>query len=428
MSYDKLPPRWEAPGVEPPETKKDSGWLPGEKPAADYFNWHQNRSFLAIKELQEKAAEKTEVAAAMARADEAFTSASNGKSAIAGAVTGMGVAASNSDTFAQLAGKITDISKDATSLPAHVLLNKTFYSEGKKQTGTMLDRGTVNSTPSANAATTLPAGYYASVVIAAVSFDAAKVLAGTTIAGKTGTMPNLTGIRNATGVAKWGDNALAVYPEQGYQKGGAGDGEIKVSTAQLSQALGAINGAAPVWEGNWGNGENRLSITPQRGYYDGSLAIKTSIPHRSAENGHMPATERTVWQDDRVFLKPPNGYYDGNTWVTTPAGNLNPSNIRAGAQILDVAGNFQGYLQREQRADASGWVIWEGLPFTPKSITGVGADYSNYTFFWSQASWNYVTADGITRSYDGRIQSGYGFIRILHGRGNERFWVSVAGT
>lgn len=48
-----------------------------------------------------------------------------------------------------------------------------------------------------------------------------------------GNIPVLTGIRNATGVAKWGDGGLAVYPEKGYQKGGPGDGEIKVSVSQI---------------------------------------------------------------------------------------------------------------------------------------------------------------------------------------------------
>lgn len=53
-----------------------------------------------------------------------------------------------------------------------------------------------------------------------------------------GNIPVLTGIRNATGVARWSDNGLAVYPERGYQKGGAGDGEIKVSQAQLINTYG----------------------------------------------------------------------------------------------------------------------------------------------------------------------------------------------
>ena len=53
-----------------------------------------------------------------------------------------------------------------------------------------------------------------------------------------GNIPVLTGIRKATGVARWSDNGLAVYPERGYQKGGAGDGEIKVSQAQLINTYG----------------------------------------------------------------------------------------------------------------------------------------------------------------------------------------------
>ena len=48
-----------------------------------------------------------------------------------------------------------------------------------------------------------------------------------------GNIPVLTGSRNATGVAKWGDSSLTVYPEKGYQKGGPGDGEIKVSVSQI---------------------------------------------------------------------------------------------------------------------------------------------------------------------------------------------------
>ncbi|MNW57240.1 hypothetical protein D3C74_350270 [compost metagenome] len=77
---------------------------------------------------------------------------------------------------------------------------------------------------------------------------AAQVLSGYTFSNSsgnnlTGTMPNLTGIRLATGTAKWGDGGLAVYPEQGYQKGGAGDGEIKVTTAQMQVAEPSLNPA-----------------------------------------------------------------------------------------------------------------------------------------------------------------------------------------
>lgn len=53
-----------------------------------------------------------------------------------------------------------------------------------------------------------------------------------------GNIPILTGIRAATGVSKWPDNGLAVYPEQGYQKGGSGDGEIKVSQQHIINIYG----------------------------------------------------------------------------------------------------------------------------------------------------------------------------------------------
>lgn len=58
------------------------------------------------------------------------------------------------------------------------------------------------------------------------------------IAGVNSIIPGntLTGIRTATGVGLWGDRGLAVYPEKGYQKGGPGDGEIKVLTTQMAAA------------------------------------------------------------------------------------------------------------------------------------------------------------------------------------------------
>ena len=80
----------------------------------------------------------------------------------------------------------------------------------------------------------------AAVIRATGNATAAEILAGKKASNAnglvTGTMPHLTGNRAATGVAKWPDGGLAVYPEKGYQKGGVGDGEIKVSVAQLKTA------------------------------------------------------------------------------------------------------------------------------------------------------------------------------------------------
>lgn len=61
MAFTKKIPEWNASGVEPPQSLKDSGWKPGVKPAADHFNWLQTTASEAIKELQQKAGEVKKV-------------------------------------------------------------------------------------------------------------------------------------------------------------------------------------------------------------------------------------------------------------------------------------------------------------------------------------------------------------------------------
>ncbi|MGE8037904.1 hypothetical protein [Lysinibacillus sp. NPDC093692] len=46
-------PEWNAVGVEPPQSLKDSGWQPGMKPSAQHMNWLLNRAYKCIEELQQ---------------------------------------------------------------------------------------------------------------------------------------------------------------------------------------------------------------------------------------------------------------------------------------------------------------------------------------------------------------------------------------
>ena len=55
MTFTKKPAEWYNPGVEPSDELKNFGWKAGMKPPADHFNWQWNRTYEAIKELQEKA-------------------------------------------------------------------------------------------------------------------------------------------------------------------------------------------------------------------------------------------------------------------------------------------------------------------------------------------------------------------------------------
>ncbi|WP_223068472.1 pyocin knob domain-containing protein [Paenibacillus caui] len=57
MAFEKQPPEWAATGIEPPETKKQTGWEVEDRPPAAWLNWFMNSTGESLKELQQKAAE-----------------------------------------------------------------------------------------------------------------------------------------------------------------------------------------------------------------------------------------------------------------------------------------------------------------------------------------------------------------------------------
>jgi hypothetical protein len=65
---------WNQPGIEPTKNKKDEGWLPEEKPPAEYFNWLFNRLCLAALYLNEnKVSKGEETAPNVWRANQIYT-------------------------------------------------------------------------------------------------------------------------------------------------------------------------------------------------------------------------------------------------------------------------------------------------------------------------------------------------------------------
>lgn len=139
---------------------------------------------------------------------------------------------------------------------------------------------------------------------------------------KMGTMPHLTGVRTATGVAKWGDGALAVYPEKGYQKGGVGDGEIKVSVAQLQSAEPNLS------PGNILSGKSIYGIvgTLAQGkkFMQGSVTPNANGYYVIPVNGFTPS-RGFMWQGDGSGWGTGNNLYMG-CMPTNPDGtpNLTP--------------------------------------------------------------------------------------------------------
>ncbi|MED3888133.1 NosD domain-containing protein [Priestia aryabhattai] len=55
MPYNEKLPEWLNPGQEPPSTRKVSGWSPQDRPPAEWMNYHQNRTYKALDELQKNA-------------------------------------------------------------------------------------------------------------------------------------------------------------------------------------------------------------------------------------------------------------------------------------------------------------------------------------------------------------------------------------
>ncbi|XID92491.1 hypothetical protein ACF3MZ_29185 [Paenibacillaceae bacterium WGS1546] len=155
---------------------------------------------------------------------ELFTNVSDGKAAVAAAITDKGVPTAADDTFAEMADNIGAIpvgpdTSDATAVAGDILAPKTAYgSAGTKLTGTMVDRGNMSFTPGPTAQT-IPAGKHGGGgQVAAVAVPADKVLAGTTIAGTAGTMPHRSGDTVALASSVSG-TTLKLRASAGYRNG-----------------------------------------------------------------------------------------------------------------------------------------------------------------------------------------------------------------
>ena len=87
-------------------------------------------------------------------------SVSDGKSAVASAITSMGVSTESDATFETMATNVSNISKNATAVASDILSGKTAYSGGSKITGSMTDNGAKTALLNCGGSYTIPKGYH----------------------------------------------------------------------------------------------------------------------------------------------------------------------------------------------------------------------------------------------------------------------------
>ncbi|AFM40457.1 Ig-like domain-containing protein [Desulfosporosinus acidiphilus SJ4] len=177
-------------------------------------------------------------------------------------------------------------------------------------------------------------------VTAPITVPVDKVLAGTVIAGQTGTMPNKVGSGT---VITPGPTDQAI--PQGYYGGALTDGKVKgvvVPPANVltGTTIAGTAGTMPVHIG--GANVNSLS------WWTGGGST--------------------------VYLEPPVGYYDGSTWTYYTDPNLVSRNIKNGVSILGVTGTAQTLTINAgdaiasesttvQQNTSSNWVQYQNMGF-----------------------------------------------------------------
>lgn len=184
------------------------------------------------------------------------------------------------------------LSGTGNATAANVLAPYTFTSaSGKKQTGTMPENGGIVITPGPNDIA-IPAGHHDGTgKVSKVSFDATKLLTGTTVAGTAGTMLN----KGSVTLTPSGTGTVTI--PQGYH-----DGTGKVSQVAVT--------AAHVLTG------------------DTVAGVAGTMPNNGPLGTITPSTSAHAI---------PTGYTLGGTVEGDPA--LIPSNILSGVSIFGVAGS-----------------------------------------------------------------------------------------
>lgn len=308
------------------------------------------------------------VAATEKAVGQAFQAGNERKAEVVAALVAIGVSASTSETWAQLIPKIAAVIRaTGNATAADILAGKTASNANGPLTGSMPNRGAVLITPGPSDQA-ISAGYHNGAgKVAGVPVPAANVLAGTTIAGTPGQMPNRSAENNHM---------------PGLEK--------------------------TVWAGD------RYFIRPPAGYYNGSTWVTAPEPQLRPENfragvivGGMIGNLKTIGPGSDTRL-----YHD-----------VGPSGILATAPkigmgcLISVAGTYrvQFYLKVDDGSLGYGQIYVNGSPRgTLRTVSSsflqgfqeditINGDEKIHVYVWTNKSGAYVTIQDFTISTDIKV-------------------------
>lgn len=314
----------------------------------------------SLKELQQKAAEKSDITTINSEIDGLKKSGVDGKNRLETAIIAKEGTVSKQGqvaTFEELDNGIHSIptgtdTSDATAAAGDLLAPKTAYGPNGKITGTIPDRGSGGTvTPGATDQTKAAGRYTTAITIKGVPVPPANVLVGTTIAGTPGQMPNRSAENHhmpGLEATVWAGDRFFIRPPGGFYTGEswvttlvpgltaanlrkdvnvAGligtlvEGRKFIQGSVTPNANGyyviPVNGFTPtfgfMWQGN-ATGDNAINSL-----YMGTMPKNPDgSPNLSAESGPgVVISERVTSYLSNGFTQPNNVFFPGSVFLRT---------------------------------------------------------------------------------------------------------------